>query len=157
MKSLFDKIIARAMQTPYHKGHLRHADGSLYMGRYALFESKYLSARVHHIATEDHDDVPHDHPWNFISIVLRGGYVERLGLLDEAAIARREGSIAHRKAKDAHRITYVAPDTWTLFIYGRFQHDWGFYTPEGWVQWRTFLDSGKSTMSKENNSERKTA
>lgn len=35
------------------------------------------AARLHNIVTPDLDREMHNHPWSFISIVLRGGYIER--------------------------------------------------------------------------------
>jgi hypothetical protein len=62
MRWLADLIIRRAMRTPSRKGHLFHADGSVYMTRWQLFETRWLSARVHYIATPDNDRHLHDHP-----------------------------------------------------------------------------------------------
>ena len=61
---------------PYRKGDLLHPDGSPYMERRTLFESEFLSARLHHIVSRDRDPHMHDHPWNFLSVVLTGGYWE---------------------------------------------------------------------------------
>jgi hypothetical protein len=155
-----DWLIERAKRRPYRKGHLLHADGSLYMGRYCLFESRWLSARVHHIATADLDRHMHDHPWNFVSLVLRGGYLELRpatlepcfelatrwwglewdGELQEQWIAcpRTAGSVAFRRATDRHRVSLVSPSTWTLFVYGPALQWWGFYTPQGKIHWKDY-------------------
>jgi len=148
MRWIANLIIKRAMRTPYGQGHLYHEDGSLYMSRWILFETRFLSARVHHIATADYDRHLHDHPWNFWSIVLRGGYIERRPVDIDPCFSRfsgttsqercsvterRAGSIARRYATDRHSVDLVAKDTWTLFIYGRKRQWWGFYTPAGKV------------------------
>ncbi|HYE40347.1 MAG TPA: hypothetical protein VEB23_10465 [Ramlibacter sp.] len=83
-----DWLIARAQRTPYI--HIHGKDGSLYMGRWWLFNpyqphsdgagrkwSEWLpSIRIHHICRPDSDRHLHDHPWNARTIVLRGGYKE---------------------------------------------------------------------------------
>jgi hypothetical protein len=151
MRWLADLIIRLAMRTPYRKGHLFHADGSVYMTRWSLFETSWLSARVHYIATPDHDRHLHDHPWTFLSIVLRGGYVECRPVDLEPCFSalmpneeefttaeRRAGSIAIRQATDRHRIAIVRPDTWTLFVYGPKRQWWGFFTPGGKVHSRDY-------------------
>lgn len=159
---IFNRIMQ--MTSVYHKGHLYHADNSLYMGRYSLFETKYLSARVHQIATGDNDQALHDHPWSFLSIVLSGGYVEELPLMPTPCwngnvettrtIKRKEGSISFRPASCRHRITSVEPYTWTLFIYGKFKQDWGFYTKEGKIFWEYYLaHQGAKIWSKENDAQ----
>lgn len=81
------RIIARAQRTPYR--HIYGPDGSLYMGRWWLFnpyepdateEAKRWpwlpSVRVHHIMRPDSDRHLHDHPWNARTVILRGFYVE---------------------------------------------------------------------------------
>lgn len=142
-------IIAQAVRNVYRKGHIYGNDGSLYMGRYTLFETDGLSARVHQIARPDHDRHLHDHPWNFASYVLRGGYTEQRPIdvnpcfqgdsEDCNSTYRAKGSWAWRHATDRHRISDVQPDTWTLFVYGRLAQWWGFYTPAGKIYWKDYL------------------
>lgn len=152
MKALVDAIIRRAQRTPYF--HLQHADGSLYMERFWLRSPSNRrdrwAVRVHHIVTEDLDRELHDHPWDFVSVILRGGYVEArpfgtepdFGAPDGGErvqlIERKAGSIAFRRATDRHRIVFVLPDTWTLFITSPKRQWWGFYTQAGKVHWRAF-------------------
>lgn len=85
--AVVDWLIRRAARTPYL--HLTNPDGSVYMGRWWLFnpypgkgdERKMLpwlpSIRVHHIMRADQDRHLHDHPWNARTIVLRGYYDEQ--------------------------------------------------------------------------------
>lgn len=162
-KWLAKRFIAWACrrERTYRKGHLYHANGSLYMGRWALFESRWLSARVHYIATADDDRALHDHPWNFVSLVLQGGYVEARPLtvepcfmqvqrpvvlgdpepewVEQVMLTRRvAGAMAFRRATDRHRVVSVDRGTYTLFVYGLGVQWWGFYTREGKVHWQDF-------------------
>lgn len=149
MRWLGERVIALAIRKPYRKGHIYGPDGSLYMRRFSLFETRWLSARVHHIAREDNDRHMHDHPWSFASWVLRGSYIERRPMETNPcfvgdseltyATARGTGSVAFRRATDRHLISQVAPDTWSLFIYGPVRQWWGFYTPEGKVYFADYL------------------
>ena len=147
-------LIKRAKKTPYRKGHLYHTDGSTYMERYALFETRWLSARVHWIATADIDLHLHDHPWSFVSYLLRGGYTENRPKTIEPSFITNLGNIeeqtrtyrsvdyrrwAWRHSTDRHRISHVYPNTWTLFIYGPIRQWWGFYTPAGKVHFLDYL------------------
>lgn len=131
--------------------HLYHADGSLYMARFWLLRTRWFSMRLHHIATADLDRHFHDHPWSFISLVLRGGYREARPATIEPCFldgsteieriivtSRRAGSIALRRATDRHRVSGVMPETWTLVILGPKRQWWGFYTPNGKVHWRDY-------------------
>lgn len=157
MGYLSNWIIKKAKKTPYRKGHLFHADGSTYMERYVLFETKWLSARVHYIATADIDPHLHDHPWSFISVLLRGGYTERrpktiapcfttdvsdvdgIEATDSTHRAVEYNHWAWRHATDRHRIAFVYPDTWSLFIYGPVRQWWGFYTQKGKIHFLDYL------------------
>lgn len=150
-----DLLIEQAKKTPYF--HLHDNGGDLYMGRYWLIPPvpglDGLEARIHHIARPDNDRHLHDHPRDFTSVVLRGGYVEEvplrpLGIEDPLWDGDRElververplGSIMSRRATDRHRIIEVAPDTWTLFITSASRQEWGFHTPEGKILWWKYL------------------
>lgn len=143
-------LVERAKRRVYSGGHLLHADGSLYMGRYALIESRFLHIRVHHLATPDLDRHLHDHPWNFVSLLLSGSYTEARPVTvdpcfngdaqeeDAWITVRRPGSIAFRRATHRHRITSVEPETYSLFITGPKLQWWGFFTPEGKVFWKNY-------------------
>lgn len=153
----------------YRKGHLFHENGSLYMGRWALFETRWLSARVHYIASADDDRALHDHPWNFVSLVLQGGYVEarprsvepcfgevvQPAPMGESSVVRAEqvdmtcrraGALAFRHATDRHRVVAVQRGTYTLFVYGPARQWWGFYTPEGKIHWQDFASKHASIV-----------
>lgn len=154
LNRIVDWLIARAKRTPYF--HLHHADGSLYMERYWLFRTRWCSAKIHGIHTPDLDRAMHDHPWSFISLVLRGAYIETrpldpympdffsigdFGDFGERCTEhyRGAGSVAFRRYSDRHRITLVATweeiPVWTLFITFPKRQAWGFYTPEGKTWW----------------------
>lgn len=144
--------LLRAISRPFVLGHIYGEDGSLYMERFAIFATPWLQMRLHHIVREDRDRHLHDHPWNFWSVVLQGGYQEARPLAevpmwvaqdDEEElcyfVARTKGSIASRGAFDRHKIVNVEPNTWTLFITGKYRNQWGFYTPAGKIPYREYL------------------
>lgn len=153
--------LLRRWAKPYRKGHLLHADGSPYMERFTLFETRWLSARLHHIVTEDYDRVMHDHPWSFLTVILRGGYAEcrpeyphqprftSAGREFDVVTTHHAGSVALRRATDRHRIIAVLPGTWTLFIYGPIRQWWGFFTPAGKVYWRDYATVHDTTQERE--------
>lgn len=166
-RELLFRLSARLMKHTQPYFHLHHADGSLYMGREWLMPSALLqpdpdeagalkpldwlpvAMRLHLIATADFDREFHDHPWTFISLVLRGGYWERRptsttpnwrreGEEDYYDTWRGPGSIALRRYTDRHRIISVESDTLTLVIVFRKRQSWGFFTREGKVHWRDY-------------------
>lgn len=155
---------------------IRGSDGSLYMRRLWLFGGsgpnrdeertpevrgwsdglidrqvgRLAAARLHHIAREDRARDLHDHPVDFVSVVLAGWYIEKLprhqsqhALLDQhhfKVVHRTAGSIAFRRKGDRHTIVEVSPGgAWTLFLMGRKNDSsWGFHTEHGFVHWRDY-------------------
>lgn len=125
-----------------------------YLVRYILFKSPNFSVYFHRFMQSD-DGVPHDHPWNFYSLVLSGGYVEYLyesGTLNEYVELRPPGSLAYRPAETVHRIEIEriyslneieqAPLTCVILLKRR--RVWGFLTKTEtghvWTDWRKYLD-----------------
>lgn len=146
---LVDALIDFARRTPY--SHLYHADESLYMERWWVIRPRAwlpFALRVHHIATHDLDPHCHDHPWSFVSLVLRGRYIEArpvdldpcfLGEYENVGFTERKaGSIAFRRCVDRHRIIHVSPDCYTLVLTTKKLHAWGFFTPHGKVHWKQY-------------------
>jgi hypothetical protein len=85
-----------------------------------------FSVRLHHFLRPDDHRHPHDHPWWFITLVLKGGYTDRSiidGVEHEDKLSR--GSIRFRKA--LHRHWVDTDDSWTLILTGRMNRKWGFW------------------------------
>lgn len=130
MSRLVDALIAFAKKRPYS-----HLPG--YMERYWLIAGNYhegeRAVRLHHILRSDYDRHFHDHPWPFISIVLRGGYWEERPVFESGIYVgstrrwRGPGSIAFRRSTDWHRLDLPSGKTaWTLFITLKKRQEWGF-------------------------------
>jgi hypothetical protein len=111
--------------------------------RWRLVQTPWFGVYVHFIFREDLDRVPHDHPWRFRSLVLRGGYVEELherpGDGRSRLVARRRWRTHRFPLHHAHRIVQVVPGTVTLVVVGRKVRVWGFYEGERWVSYRDAL------------------
>lgn len=115
---------------------ITNGEGSPYLARYKLFRCPWFKVFLHHILRSDEDEELHDHPWNFVSIVLWKGYLE---ILPKAARIIRAGSVVRHRAEDAHRLILDAP-AWTLvFVTGK-KRMWGFHTKTGWLSYVDFLD-----------------
>jgi hypothetical protein len=143
-REVADRIIARAMLTPYF-----HLDG--YMNRYWLFNPHQAlsggegreypdmaSVRIHHILRADHERHHHNHPWDARTIILKGWYDEvRAGW---GQTRRTVGDTAEINADTFHTIHRVSPGgVWTMFFMGRKAQTWGFKTEGGFVNWREYL------------------
>lgn len=120
-----DYLILRAKRTPY-----RHLNG--YMLRWWLVperEGSDFAVRIHHILRRDNDRHPHNHPWAFRSIILRGWYVEEylddLGIEQRRTVKRGDTYVAPHG--HFHRIVEISPGgVRTLCIFHRRQSYWGF-------------------------------
>ncbi len=133
-------LIERAKRTPYY-----HLDG--YMERWWLLKTPWLSIRVHHILRSDADRDPHDHPFDWASLVMYGGYSEQRyttrkdgsAVPSGPSLRYGPGSFRRMRATDLHRLVVRGNESaWTLFIMGRKKRSWGFQTPNGWVNWRDY-------------------
>jgi hypothetical protein len=126
---LIEKLVKYALKRPY--SHI----GS-YMERYWIIPyNRFTPAvRIHYIKESDDSRVFHDHPWWYITIILKGGYTEVKPIFDDLGNLIGEqrrrfnaGSILFRRAKSWHRLEIEPNDnTWTLFITGKWQQRWGF-------------------------------
>jgi len=147
-----DWLIRRAKKTPYV-----HIDG--YMNRWWLFNSyrkgldgqmhktfEWLpSVRVHHILRKDFDRVPHDHPWDARTIILKGWHTKLRCLHPDQTIAltrtRSVGDTATLKFNEYHTVTEVSPGgVWTLFFTWKYQGDWSFWVDGKKVPYREYLE-----------------
>jgi len=110
--------------------------GVVHFQRYRLLETKWLRLYIHHILESDKDGDLHDHPWNLISVILKGHYVERRP--DDLLTDCKPGVVFHRRADQPHCIDEVVKPTWTFVIaYGK-RRLWGYHTAMGWVDHETY-------------------
>lgn len=106
---------------------------------------RFVRCRIHQILRSDNERDLHCHPWPYMTIILRGGYLEVTPChqyqpaVDDAVWARRRwhgpGSIIFRRATDRHRLEVPAGETATtmFFMFGGKSRQWGFHTDEGFV------------------------
>jgi hypothetical protein len=114
--------------------------GEPYMRRHFLLGgsagARGSTARFHQLLTSDGADM-HDHPWDFVSVILAGRYVET------TPDGEREfgpGSVLVRRAEDVHRLTLPDGPVWTFVTLGPARRRWGFHTAAGWVHWRDYVE-----------------
>ena len=111
-----------------------------YLTRYYLFlkDRKWFPFNVfiHNFHKSDPDDL-HDHPWPFISIILKGGYWEHT---PKGKFWRSAGSIKFARSTSLHRVELEpGVDTWTLFIPGPSVREWGFIDKGIWKRHDQYL------------------
>lgn len=55
---------------------IRSKENVLHFRRWQILALPWGTLYLHHIARADQDEHLHNHPWNFTSLILKGGYVE---------------------------------------------------------------------------------
>lgn len=137
---------------------LTRQDGGVYLRRWHLIpRNKFFNVYLHQFLGSDDDRALHDHPWPFLSWIIKGEYDEltpgwyfdqdRLSL---KRTMRKRWSVAYRPAKWAHRVQllqvmaddcptrWVDQPAWTIILTGPKIRPWGFHCPQGWVHWWHF-------------------
>lgn len=121
-----------------------------YMHRYYLFlrDRKWFpfNLTLHKIVKSD-DPIFHDHPWPYMTIVLKGGYYEHTPLFNskgerfgEVSRWRGPGSIIVRGAREYHWLELEkGSSATTLFFMGPQVRDWGFLVNNKWIQNQLYL------------------
>lgn len=116
-----------------------------YLTRLRLIHTPWFGIYVHRFDGPDPRSTLHDHPWDFTSLVLRGGYVERR--LDTKTLEVNETHtvrwVNRLKTHDAHAIMrLLRVPTWTLMLVGRRVRTWGYLEPvdgaDGAWKWTEF-------------------
>ena len=146
--ALIEWIIRRAQRTPFW-----HLPG--YMNRWWMFgafrDSNHqpvpkrwwqrvidCAGRVHQIMRSDNDRALHDHPWSYLTVILKGGYWE---ITDDGRRWYGPGSVLWRPYGSRHRLELPEGcDCWSLFVTFKKRGSWGFYTRNGWVQHNDYVD-----------------
>jgi hypothetical protein len=145
---------------------LDREDNVVYLRRWWVIpRNKWFNVYLHHMIGSD-DDVPHDHPYWSMSLVLTDGLRERYlrrpqdelmyGYnpdtcnwdvpkfhLENVKTRRiREGQIVWRGANFAHQLIVDQP-AWTLFVTGPRVREWGFWCQRGWIPWQEYYPQQK--------------
>jgi len=111
-----------------------------YLTRYYLFlkERKWFPFNIflHNFHKGDLDDL-HDHPWPFITFIIKGGYWEHT---PNGRFWRGAGTLRLASCYSLHRVELEpGVDVWTLFIPGPKLRDWGFLRKGEWIQHEQYM------------------
>lgn len=145
--------------------HKKGDPDDVYLDRLRIVQTPWLGLYLHRIPRPDGDRDPHDHPWWFASMVLRGWYEEdryyrpnhlQLGTPNNAQLCyagntrRRRFSVHMTPLFMAHRITNVPSDgsLLTLVLVGPRRRQWGFWPGlVGWIPWTDYEHTGAEQES----------
>jgi len=120
---------------------IRAQDGTLHFRRWRVLSTPWFNLYVHAIYRSDEDMHMHDHPWDFISVILKGGYIENVL---HSTRAFKPGDINVHKAEDVHKLTLLTSPTWTFVLTGRSRRVWGYLVGNDWVDSNTYRDHKRS-------------
>lgn len=124
----------------------------LYLRRLYILRTPWFGVMLHWIKREDWDrDALHNHPWEFLRLVLRGGYTEQVAwalsdteLSPEIELSHRAGNFNKFPSDAYHRISSVKPHTCTLVFNSAKTRGWGFFVPgEGHVPWQQYVNGAR--------------
>lgn len=125
-----------------------------YLLRWFLIpRNHFMNIYLHKFCRDDDDRALHDHPWWFLSFMIRGQYTEIIAhdhqTGDGRGFVRSAPGIAFRKAEHRHRVVLDSKDgkpvpCWTIVITGPKIRTWGFWCPKGFVPWHKFVDQNDS-------------
>lgn len=103
------------------------------------------SLRLHHWLSSDDKRAKHDHPSDFITLILKGSYVD-------AGIDTNErmtpGKICRRSAEHQHTVVVAPGGCWTLLYFFPERRKWGFFVrrKDGSFKWtkanKYFFENG---------------
>ena len=137
-------------QRPDNPGLVIGLDSPYLLRWYVIPRNRYLNVYLHKFLRSDDDRALHDHPWWFVSLMLKGGYWEHRD--GRQPKWRDAGSVALRRANVLHRVELDTGFTridgcvvgrhnkpcWTLIVTGPKIREWGFKCPQGWRHWKEF-------------------
>lgn len=92
---------------------IRDPAGTPYLYRYTLLKGPGFKVMLHRIVRSDGDRELHDHPWSFLTIMLRGGYYEETEAPNDITYSnggptrsawKPPGTIAWHPAEHRHRV-----------------------------------------------------
>lgn len=128
---------------------LRRADGQVYLDRWGFQfpprgDRPLFGAFLHKMDASDPGIDLHDHPWNFVSLILRGGYRELRAPIRcpqaKVGTLRRPWSLRLFRLDECHTITdlWQRGRSWSLVLHGPKRRQWGFYVDGRWMYWEEY-------------------
>ena len=104
---------------------IRSQQGRLHFQRFTIIGTRWFALNVHRIHDHDRDPDLHNHPWNFIGVVLWGSYINqkedgKLEFKSTFSISRMNRNQYHK----IHSVIY-GPVTTLNLMYGK-RTDWGY-------------------------------
>lgn len=108
-----------------------------------------FSIRYHDFTPGHRDADPHSHPWWFITFVISGSYIDESYPSGRPSTCTcnvvndrvRRFNFRYRPQNHVHRVRISSKGCKTIILTGRFNDTWGFYTPDGYMNFKDYRDS----------------
>lgn len=102
-----------------------------YLERLRIIATPIFSIYLHRLGTPDSRPTLHDHPWCFVSFLVRGGYDEvRLNQHTKLPYRRSIRWVNVMRRDDAHYIERLhRTPSWSLLLVGTRRREWGYWRP----------------------------
>lgn len=111
-----------------------------YLARIRIVQTPVFGVYVHRLGTPDARKSLHNHPWPFVSILLRGSYTEMIPGGDYVVPRKVNWINVKPYNKSWHWIDQVHREpVWTLVFVGKRRRVWGYLERDG-----TYYDFDKS-------------
>ena len=112
--------------------------GDVHFKRWQILKTPFGSIWLHAIHKADTDKHLHNHPWDFISVVLRGSYYEQTPLGNKR---QHPGKINIRSGEGYHKILEVESEVvYTLFFATKPKRQWGYRVAGKFIDHLTYRD-----------------
>ncbi len=121
------------------------AGDELYLIRWKIIDRPGFGLFLHKFLKSDLQDL-HDHPWNFISVILWRGYNDVTPASYPSIGRGRQrvypGMVLFRRAIHRHRVELIndKPALTLILRFGKVRN-WGFWIKGTWVHWRNYWTS----------------
>lgn len=113
--------------------------------RYQLLKSKWLNIYLHQLNAPNWHPECHDHPWGFVAVILKNGYIEQVDGINHI---RTTGSILYRQAEFLHNVITVGT-SWSIIFAGPKSREWGFKpcdSKRAATPWYEYRAANKQTL-----------
>lgn len=115
-----------------------------YLFRWRLLRVRGRTVYLHHFLGNDWTKDLHDHPKRFITIGIKGSYVEETLKGERLFIAPWLRTFP---ATYTHRLR--ATNCWTVAITLKPCREWGFWNRGRWIHWQEYVDSALASLRKD--------
>lgn len=113
---------------------IKSKSGELHFRRYRIIETPWLSIYLHYIAKSDEDKHPHNHPWNFFSIVFMGIYYEDCYSKEVGEYGRYSRFFNYHTHKEYHKLKLAKPVRSLVFCGKKRNKDCGYWVDGKHIQ-----------------------